>query len=647
MEKRLWWRDNNLRLIQTNLRITDAKKNIVEMVDRYESLNANAVLINTAGIVSFYPSELECEYVNPFLNGFDFLGELMDECHRRGLRVINRFDFSKIHESIYRLHPRWAYIGENGNRITYNGLISTCVNGEYQKEKSLEIIDEVLSRYDSDGVFFNMFGYVTRDYSNNYYGICHCDSCRKAFMDFSGFSLPPEDCDDDEVLTAYRIFQKETVKDRLRTIYEAVKKHGEHIAVCNYADDYVDIVMSESNTEVTRPYPIWDYMTSENVMKVYGGLGGKTSGDISINASSLDYRFHGISTPLLKHRFYEALAAGGQLLWCIIGTFDDYPDRKNLSVVADIFGLHKSFERYFGNRRILGNIVLVYPEDGNTEAIKEFRGIFRSLKEEHMLFSVVGDGHLKMEHLIGKDLCIVPDSVEPVLPKILSKADVKVLWTGARWKKSGLDLTCLFPDSDEGNSCDVKWHYADMSSGWAFLMGDAVCFPERVETDLEMLSAGIFGPPELCGGNNPTGRKLVLRSEQGTLLAFYPGKLYYSYGFFEHKSIFIKELEHFVSENLITTDAPSSVEVSVCEGPDFISIYCISHAGFNGTSFSDPAVIREFEIRITCDERFRNLCSVLKYDSDVSVAFEREENEAIVKIRDFKDFVMVNIGEKA
>jgi hypothetical protein len=39
-----------------------------------------------------------------------------------------------------------------------------------------------------------MGGYQTRDYSGNYYGICHCQNCQQAFR--AMFDLPLPDTED-------------------------------------------------------------------------------------------------------------------------------------------------------------------------------------------------------------------------------------------------------------------------------------------------------------------------------------------------------------------------------------------------------------------------------------------------------------------
>jgi hypothetical protein len=67
--------------------------------------------------------------------------------------------------------------------MRFNGTVATCVNGLYQQDKSLDILREALTRYPIDGVFFNMFGYQTRDYSGRVFG---CAGVRPAGRGFMG-----------------------------------------------------------------------------------------------------------------------------------------------------------------------------------------------------------------------------------------------------------------------------------------------------------------------------------------------------------------------------------------------------------------------------------------------------------------------------
>ena len=72
--------------------------------------------------------------------------------------MIGRFDLSKTQKPVFDAHPEWFFKRTNGEPAIYNGLYSTCINGDYYREHALTILAEALDRYEVDGLFFNMFG---------------------------------------------------------------------------------------------------------------------------------------------------------------------------------------------------------------------------------------------------------------------------------------------------------------------------------------------------------------------------------------------------------------------------------------------------------------------------------------------------------
>ena len=174
-----WWQETPIRLIQTNLREIDARRDPREIVREVKDFGANTILFSVGGIVSFYPSKLKYQTPSPYTEGADFVGEALDEAKKLGLRFIARLDLSKCHRHVYEAHPEWFFRRLDGKPQIYNGLYSTCVNGGYYQAYGFEIIQEVLDRYDVDAFFFNMFGYHSRDYSGTDHGLCQCENCQR------------------------------------------------------------------------------------------------------------------------------------------------------------------------------------------------------------------------------------------------------------------------------------------------------------------------------------------------------------------------------------------------------------------------------------------------------------------------------------
>ena len=181
-----WWEGYPWRMIQTNLRQIDmADINAKAYAKQLKGFGATVVTLNAAGIIASYQTNHPYQAQSEYLTG-DSLRQIIDACHEEGIRVIARTDFSKVHYDLYEQHPEWAYRTAKGEIVNYNGDVHVCPNGEYQQKIMFEILEEVLTTHPFDGVFCNMSGFLVMDYSGNFHGPCHCDSCKKKYLEIYG-----------------------------------------------------------------------------------------------------------------------------------------------------------------------------------------------------------------------------------------------------------------------------------------------------------------------------------------------------------------------------------------------------------------------------------------------------------------------------
>ena len=154
-----WWKREPIRFLQTNLSETDSTVDPQTLVAAVADFGANTFLMNMGGIVAQYPTRVPFHYPSAFLPpGRDLFGDVVREAHARKVRVVGRFDLSKTQKPVFDAHPEWFFVRANGEPVIYNGLYSTCINGNYYREHALTILAEALERYEVDGLFFNMFG---------------------------------------------------------------------------------------------------------------------------------------------------------------------------------------------------------------------------------------------------------------------------------------------------------------------------------------------------------------------------------------------------------------------------------------------------------------------------------------------------------
>ncbi|TVY11294.1 family 10 glycosylhydrolase [Paenibacillus cremeus] len=646
-----WWDGNNLRLIQNNLREIDADMNVDRELDRLQEFGANTWMINAGGIFAFYPSRLGYQYVTPYLKK-DLLREAVDKAHARGIKLIARFDFSKAHESIFAKRPEWFYRSKEGTEVNYYGIVHTCINGYYQQEYSLQMIEEVLTNYEVDGIFFNMFGYTHFDYSGNRYGPCHCDSCQARFRSMYGKELPEKE--GDPSYADYQEFKAATTAELLKRVREVVKRLRPEVAISTYFTEGIDIVREESNTALKRPHPVWLYSASENVKAVEDSWDDKLISNCCINAIDLTYRFNAVSKHEVEIRLYESIASGSGLDFCIIGTFEGYPDRDNFDAVRNAFRFHREHERHFGHFRSMADVILVKPDGPGAVGLQEYHGLFKMLKESHILFDVVVQSQLpaKAESLSGKKLLLLPGNVrfnEPqleALKKLHEQHGAALLATGHALtgdERSRKALGDMFRTEITGSLTDTyaayvkvddKKRFASLGDrDWVVVSGTFdFTNPDKDNRKLlPLISPASFGPPERAYGHEISAYYGVSVTPSGAAyMPWEPGTLYYKHGYEDHKRLVTGLIGHLLEEGSsgaanrlqLQTNAPSSVELFFDQVDEGYLLQLLNLSGFNGVTYAEP--IPMHEIRITLSGIPIVSAASLKGSTDLSLGRDGE-----------------------
>ncbi|MEK3915841.1 family 10 glycosylhydrolase [Paenibacillus sp. FSL H7-0331] len=676
-----WWSGNQLRLIQNNLRETDANLDVDLLISDLKKLSTNVLMMNAGGIVAFYPTRLEYHY-RAANQQKDLLKEAIDKAHAADMRFIARFDFSKAHESLFNKRPEWFYRTKAGKEVNYHGIVHTCINGYYQREYSLQLINEVISQYEVDGIFFNMFGYQTRDYSGYDYGICFCDSCRTRFREWSGLELPETQSLDDLVFRRYKVFQDVTTKEMLERIHELVTSTGKEIAISTYNEHKVDIVRKESNTDNRRPHPLWLYSASENVKSLEDSWEDKLISNCCINAIDLVHRFTAVSKHEMSIRLRECLASGSGLDFCIIGVFEDYPDRENLPIVAEIFKYHKDHEAYYGSFLSAADVALIKPGGPAPKSMKEYSGLFKMLKEQHIVFDVIHQNNLlnQRDSLQGYKAVIIPDIAEfseegLQLLETLYQEGVQLISTGCSFTEGAANLSFmqrvfdLKPgqvqvyerDAAYLKTADKGLFKSFPERDWIFLKGtfQELEFGQHTLSQLPFVIPSTFGPPERASGHlisdksfgasirtdNPvSGGKNSLR--RAVYLPWQAGELYYRYGFADHKHIVLDILDDMLDQRWrLTTNAPSNVEVFFNKLDDQTYIlHVLNLSGFNGMTYSEPLPVYRLEITLHDIGHCSQLTSLTE---QVEAAYAMSNGKIVIQLPELQEFaaIVVKIEE--
>ncbi|WP_026630380.1 family 10 glycosylhydrolase [Dyadobacter alkalitolerans] len=634
--KDLWWKRNNLRVIQMNLPSYEAATiNADSIVADLITYSANTLLINAGGIMAFYPTKLDFHYTNPFMKE-NVLGDVIKKCHQNNIKVIVRFDFSRVHESIYKAHPEWCYISPKGERIINTDMYVVSINAPYVQEKAFKIIEEVIDMFPIDGIFLNMPGYqVNNPYEGKYHGIDQNEFDKKAFAAYSnGKVLPTEENKADSLYQKYLAFKKHTVEDWSERLHKLVKSKNEQIAICTYSDKFVDIIRHESQSMTTLPY--WPYTASDNVSNAVNSFPDHIISNASIQQISFQSRYNAVEPQEVQIRLYENIANGSGLDLSMMGDMRGYEDERNYGVIKKVYAFHEQHEQYFGKYKSLAKIAIIAPGAWpNGEPMQEYRGVQLMLREAHIPFDIIEDGQIGnlAEKVNGYKLIILPEItyLKPEAIQVLkdaSKAGTHLIATNRTMFDSPETLQELFGAKIEKKDNDGAGNYlvpddrnifksfpGQKMLFWKFNLGlyDLSGTDQKL---LPILSKGRPGPPEIIGGHEPTGYyALGIKNHEKSKALIFPvslGRIYYMHGYQEHKNLLLDAI-HFVLPNAredIQTNAPERIEVILKEftknnvsnkeqtKSDGLIMHLINLTGFSGNTYFAPLPVYNLDFKI-------------------------------------------------
>ncbi|NQU88780.1 MAG: family 10 glycosylhydrolase [Mariniphaga sp.] len=629
-----WWKANNLRLIQTNLPAYEANLNVDSLITDLQYFSANVLLINAGGIMAFYPTKLDFQYTNPFMKE-NMLGNVIEKCHSLGIKVIVRFDFSRVHESIFKEHPDWCYISPTNERIINTDMYLVSINAPYVQEKSIRIVEEVIDNYPIDGLFINMPGYHTRNaYEGTYHGIDQNEFDKKRFAEYSnGMILPKEENRNDPSFRKYSEFKEYTVADWLKNMHTMVKSKSDQIAVCTYNDEYVDIIRHESQTS---GLPYWPYNSSDNVNNVVNSYPNHITSNASIQQISFQSRYNAVEPEELAIRLYENIANGSGLDISLMGDFRDYEDERNFDIIRDIYNHHKTYEPYYGRYISVSEVAVISPgywPGGN--AMQEYRGIQLMLNEAHISYDIIEDTQIpNLEEKIKKyQLIILPEITRlsndaiAILTEAV-KQGTNLIATNRSLSQNPDAMMNLFGAKPTNSNNEGSGNYLAPTNKsvfkrfdkqsmlfWKFNLG-LYDFNSADETFLPILSKGRPGPPEKIGGHEPNGfYAMAVKNHNTSKTAILPinlGKLYYLHGYEQHKNILLDAIDYLFpkAEDMIQTNAHPRVETilqkyvkNIPENfdkstEDGMILHLVNLTGFSGNTYFEPLPVFDLEFKI-------------------------------------------------
>jgi len=384
-------------------------------LDFFTRTHCDAVTLSAGGVVAFYPTRVPFHHRSAWMKeGTDPFGELAGACRQRGMLVLARVDPHAVGDDARTAHPEWIAADDKGQPRRHWAdptLWVTCALGPRNFEHMTEVVREIATLYDVQGVFANRWAGS---------GTCYCETCRHAFRESTGREVPGP-APDDPARRDYILWRRSRLLelwDRWDAAIRAARPDARFVpngppGLENAERAQFLAVDHQARRGLTPP---WDFGRSAKLYRAVMGT-KPLAGLFSV----------GVEEP---YRWKDSVQAGPEVrLWALDGIANGFRpwfakfsgvlyDRRWLATVEDLYRWHHENERYLRGGEPLARIAVVYSEqtrdfygreNADARVDDHLRGIYHALVEARLPFEMVNDLRLDAAHVDRFKLLVLPN----------------------------------------------------------------------------------------------------------------------------------------------------------------------------------------------------------------------------------------------
>jgi hypothetical protein len=394
---------------------------VEDMVRTAAQNGIDCLVVNAAGFTAWYPTRLPTQRPNPYMTG-DFLGEVVWAAAKYNLLVYGRVDISKGFSDWYLAHPDWYVVDSKGQPVRYWEMYETCFTGPYVQTHNLQIIDELLSTYSLNGLFYNFF----------YLSGCHCDRCQRIVQQETGQPIP----DGSRLDPVYERWRHQTLATYTARLRDRIRRHRPQARLIAYHHtqkgwdprlmaEVVDIwgaqISSPLLSNPLDPQPKWLYWPGEEAHKGYAlKPGGPPLLWLSYSEMFSSRRALQPADRMIVH-MAQAVAHGAGVCPGLNGVSTRQDDTRPLAAVAAKQQQLAKISKFLTGTTSAARIALVYspesfwfgsdqgkPVGADYGHLAEFRGVYAALVDSRFPLDVQMSGRLEASLLTQYQMVILP-----------------------------------------------------------------------------------------------------------------------------------------------------------------------------------------------------------------------------------------------
>jgi hypothetical protein len=381
----------------------------------FNRIHADATTLSAGGIVAYYPTEIPLHHRSTWLGDSDPFGYLVKGCRKMNMSIVARTDPHAARQEIYDAHPDWIAVtvdGEKRRHWANKDLWVTCALGPYNFEFMTQVHNEIMDKYEPDGIFSNRWAG---------HGICYCEHCRKNFRAYSGMDLP---LSADKFNPVWQKYNEWNI-NRLRELWilwdNLIRKRkcSSRFIPNGFPDKVVtgelsDIVFADHQAR-SGVIPPWS--NGKVAKELRASIGMKPLGGIFSVGLEEQYRWKDSVQSEAEIRVWVAEGvANGMRPWFTKFSGVLY-DRRWLNTVEKIYqGLFR-VEKYLRNIAPIARVGLVFSEQYPNYGNKPWQqrngdhsaGMYHTLLENRIPFEMVNSRLMNKEHLKSFRVLVLPN----------------------------------------------------------------------------------------------------------------------------------------------------------------------------------------------------------------------------------------------
>lgn len=382
----------------------------------FKRIHADGALLSAGGVVAFYPTRIPLHHRSDFLGSSDTLGYLMEGCKKQGMKIMLRTDPHAARQNVYDAHPDWIAVTADGQKRRHwanPDLWVTCAFGPYNFEFMTGVNQEIMARYQPEGIFSNRWAG---------HDICYCEHCQRNFKAYADLELPQKA---DKLDLTYRKWAEWRVK-RLRELWalwdsEIRKQRPASRFIPNGFPDKVltgkesDLFFADQQARrgLTAPW-----QNGKGAKELRSTLGLKPLIGIFSVGVEEEFRWKDSVQSAAEIRIWVAEGTANGMRPCFVKFGGDIYDKRWMEAVANLYEGYYKNERYLRNTASLARVGVVYSEQTDRnyggkpwqqKSSDHLDGMYHALVESRVPFDMVNDRLLAPDDLNRFKLLILPN----------------------------------------------------------------------------------------------------------------------------------------------------------------------------------------------------------------------------------------------